>query len=158
MPPNPPWQVPAPRLRPITAIVGHNEPLYADATGMVSSDMELGVVIGPEAAGPPADLAMDHVFGYTICNDTYNRSYQGKTDTAAGGAAVSGVRLGGIATCGKASDGCGPIGPVIVTADEVGSPHDLAAAAWFNGRLRVRAHTSAYYYNVRDTYLSNNTG
>lgn len=152
-PPNPPWQVPAPRLRPVTAMLGHGEPLYADAAGTASSDMELGVVIGPDAAGAAgvdAEVAMDHVFGYTICNDTYNRHYQAKTDAAAGGAAVLGVRLGGIATCGKASDGCGPVGPVIATADEVGSPHDLVASAWFNGRLRVRAHTSAYYYNVRD--------
>jgi 2-keto-4-pentenoate hydratase/2-oxohepta-3-ene-1,7-dioic acid hydratase in catechol pathway len=150
-PPNPPWQVPAPRLRPATAVIGHGEPLYADGTGTVSADMELGVVIGPEAAGVDADAAMDFVFGYTICNDTYDRRYQQMTERTARGATVAGVRLGGIATCGKASDGCGPIGPVIVTADEVGSPHDLSAGAWFNERLRVRAHTSAYYYNVRDT-------
>jgi 2-keto-4-pentenoate hydratase/2-oxohepta-3-ene-1,7-dioic acid hydratase in catechol pathway len=152
-PPNPPWPVPAPRLRPVTALLGHGEPLDADAAGTASSDMELGVVIGPEAAGPAgvdADVAMDHVFGYTVCNDTYDRRYQDKADAAAGGAGVSGVRLGGIATCGKASDGCGPVGPVIVSADEVGSPHDLVASAWFNGRLRARAHTSAYAYSVRD--------
>ena len=152
-PPNPPWPVPAPRLRPITALLGHGEPLEADAAGTAGSDMELGVVIGPEAAGPAgvdAGVAMDHVFGYTVCNDAYDRRYQEKADAAAGGAGVSGVRLGGIATCGKASDGCGPVGPVIVTADEVGSPHDLVASAWFNGRLRARAHTSAYAYSVHD--------
>ena len=139
--------MPATRLRPITAIIGHKEPLYADENDNVSSDMELGIVIGPEAKNVGADTAMDYVFGYTICNDTRNPIYGAKT---APFGSVTGVRMGGIATCDKGGDGCGPIGPVITTADEVGSPHDLEATAWFNGKLRVQAHTSAYYYNVRD--------
>src|SRR5262245_31679918 len=71
--PNPPWQLPAPRLRPATALLGHGEPLEADAAGTASADMELGVVVGPDVPGPErvdAAVAMDYVFGYTICNDT----------------------------------------------------------------------------------------
>jgi hypothetical protein len=68
-PPNPPWQVPAPRLRPATAVIGHGEPLYADETGTASSDMELGVVIGPEAVGVtllPGDVVSLGPSGATV--------------------------------------------------------------------------------------------
>ena len=147
-PPNPPHQIPATRLRPITAIIGHKEALFADENDTVSSDMELGIVVGPEAHDVGAEKAMDYVFGYTICNDTRTPFTGAKI--AHLDSPPTGVRMGGLATCDKGADGCGPIGPVITTADEVGSPHDLGAAAWFNDRLRVRAHTSAYYYNVRE--------
>ena len=146
--PNPPWQVPAARLRPITAIIGHREPLFAHDGDTAASDMELGVVIGPVAQGVGADTAMDYVFGYTVCNDTSSPVFGQKTEPFG---PLTGVRMGGVATGNKGADGCGPIGPVITTADEVGSPHDLTATARFNDRVRVRAHTGAYLYNVRDT-------
>ncbi len=146
--PNPPWQVPAARLRPITAIIGHREPLFAHDDDTAASDMELGVVIGPVAQGVGADTAMDYVFGYTVCNDTSSPVFGQKTEPFG---PLTGVRMGGVATGNKGADGCGPIGPVITTADEVGSPHDLTATARFNDRVRVRAHTGAYLYNVRDT-------
>jgi 2-keto-4-pentenoate hydratase/2-oxohepta-3-ene-1,7-dioic acid hydratase in catechol pathway len=115
---------------------------------MAASDMELGVVIGPVAQGVGADTAMDYVFGYTVCNDTSSPVFGQKTEPFG---PLTGVRMGGVATGNKGADGCGPIGPVITTADEVGSPHDLTATARFNDRVRVRAHTGAYLYNVRDT-------
>ena len=146
--PNPPWQVPAARLRPPTAIIGHREPLFAHDGDTAASDMELGVVIGPPAQGVGADTAMDYVFGYTVCNDTSSPVFGQKTEPFG---PLTGVRMGGVATGNKGADGCGPIGPVITTADEVGSPHDLTATARFNDRARVRAHTGAYLYNVRDT-------
>ena len=97
---------------------------------MAASDMELGVVIGPQAKDVGAETAMDYVFGYTVCNDTSSPVFGKKAESFG---TLTGVRMGGIATGNKASDGCGPIGPVITTADEVGSPHDLTATARFNG-------------------------
>ncbi len=143
----PPWPIPAGRLRPVTAIVGNGEALLCDEYGYVKSDMELGVVIGPEVLPGCADNYMDYVFGYTICNDVRTNYYTNRYKNCEGGARNG---CAGVATCNKASDGCGPLGPVIATADEVGSPHDLLGYSYYNGVLRAIGHTGAYYYNVRD--------
>jgi ureidoglycolate lyase/2,4-diketo-3-deoxy-L-fuconate hydrolase len=75
-------------------------------------EVELGVVIGTRAAYVSEAQAMEHVAGYTVCNDVSERRVQGK-----GG--------GGQWVKGKSPETFGPIGPWLVTQDEIADPHAL---------------------------------
>ncbi|MGK0463203.1 MAG: 2-keto-4-pentenoate hydratase/2-oxohepta-3-ene-1,7-dioic acid hydratase in catechol pathway [Candidatus Azotimanducaceae bacterium] len=74
-------------------------------------EVELGVVIGKPGAYISEDTAMDHVAGYCVINDVSERAFQ--------------IELGGQWTKGKSADTFGPIGPWLVTADEVPDPQAL---------------------------------
>ncbi len=104
-------------------------------------EVELGVVIGQRAkhvteAGAPA-----HVFGYLVTNDVTARDWQQHSPTF---------------TIGKSFDTHGPIGPWIVTADEIGDPHNLVLSCHVNGELRQEASAAEMAYNVwqQIAYLS----
>ena len=106
--PNPPWQVPAARLRPATAIIGHREPLFAHDDDTAASDMELGVVIGPSAQG----IGRRYGHGLRLRLHRLQR-YKVAGLRGENRAVRAGDRraYGRGATGDKASDGCGPIGP-----------------------------------------------
>ena len=74
-------------------------------------EVELGVVIGSEARRVPRERALDHVAGYCVVNDVSERAYQ--------------FERGGQFTKGKSCDSFGPVGPWLVTKDEVLDPQDL---------------------------------
>ncbi len=97
------------------------------ATEMLDYEVELGVVIGRTARRAPADAAREHIFGYVVCNDVSARDWQRHTPTF---------------TMGKSFDTFGPIGPWIVTADEIADPHALGLRCWVNGELRQSSNTS----------------
>ncbi len=107
----------------------------------VDYEVELGVVIGKRAKNVSVENAKEHVFGYVVCNDVSARDWQAHAPTF---------------TVGKSFDTHGPIGPWIVTADEIDSPHDLGLRCWVNGELRQEANTDELVYNVWDqiNYLS----
>lgn len=104
-------------------------------------EVELGVVIGRRAKGVSVDAARGHVFGYVVCNDVSARDWQTHAPTF---------------TVGKSFDTHGPIGPWIVTADEIADPHTLGLRCYVNGELRQDSNTSELVYNVWDqvSYLS----
>ena len=138
-----------PRNRPTTALIGQGETLFADDQGVVKTDMELGFVVGPDARGVSAMEAMDYVFGYTVSCDggkSYYKDKYGKLKDR-----IVHRHLNCASFLSKGSDGQGPTGPVIVTADEVGNPHDLMGKIYFNDIVRGRSHTGAYLDSVRDT-------
>ena len=136
-------KVPHPRTRPVNTIIGEGEPIFANKDHYVKSDMEFGFVIGPDARLVGIDEAMDYVFGYTVCCDTRTKNYNEYYAEACGDKAHHGHRVASAQMC-KASDGCGPIGPYIVTADEVGNPHDLLGHVYFNEIKRARSYTGSY--------------
>ena len=137
-----------PRNRPITSLTGHGENLFPDAKGQVKTDMELGFVVGPDARHVSAEKAMDYVFGYTVCCDGGTSHYKDKYAPLKNGGVHRHINSASFLS--KGTDGQGPIGPVIVTADEVGNPHDLIGKIFFNDTLRGRGHTGAYLDPVRD--------
>jgi 2-keto-4-pentenoate hydratase/2-oxohepta-3-ene-1,7-dioic acid hydratase in catechol pathway len=108
------------------AIVADGEPV-ARPTGSHALDLEveLGVVIGPRAQRVAAATAMDHVAGYVVCNDITARDWQGNRAALAPGERGDGQWLRA-----KGSDTFLPIGPVLVTTDEVPEPHDLRLRSW----------------------------
>jgi len=104
-------------------------------------EVELCVVIGAPAKGVGRNDATRHVFGYTVANDVSARDWQQHSPTF---------------TMGKSFDTHGPIGPWIVTADEIADPHGLAIRCLVNGELRQEAATDDLVYDIWDqiAYLS----
>lgn len=87
---------------------------------------ELGFVIGRRCRHVPRDRAQEVIAGYLIVNDVSVRDWQRRAQTM---------------TLGKSFDTHGPIGPWIVTGDELGDPHRLDLKTWVNGELRQHSNT-----------------
>jgi 2-keto-4-pentenoate hydratase/2-oxohepta-3-ene-1,7-dioic acid hydratase in catechol pathway len=97
-------------------------------------EAELAVVIGTEASNVPADAVMNHVFGYTGFMDVSARKGIGRPD--------------GASFLGKSYDTFAPLGPAIVTADEIPDPHVLRVRYWVNGEPRHDYNTSDIEHGV----------
>jgi 2-keto-4-pentenoate hydratase/2-oxohepta-3-ene-1,7-dioic acid hydratase in catechol pathway len=103
---------------------------------------ELGVVIGRRAVRVPESAALEYVWGYCNANDLSDRDLQVRT---------SQVMLG------KTLDGFLPVGPGLVSADEVGDPQNLRIRTWLNSEIRQDSSTSDMIFSVAElvSYLSN---
>ena len=101
----------------------------------VDYEGELGVVIGETSRHVSAADAHQVIAGYTIVNDVSVRDYQNRTRQF---------------TMGKSFDTHGPVGPVIVTGDELGDPHDLGIRTYVNGDLRQNSNTKHLIFNCYD--------
>ena len=105
-------------------------------------EVELGVVIGKEAKYIDEEDALDYVAGYCVANDISERDFQAKRS--------------GQWTKGKSADTFGPIGPWLVTKDEVPDPQNLAMYLDVNGERMQTGSTSTMIFNVAHivAYLS----
>ncbi len=103
----------------------------------VDYEAELAVVIGRAAKDVSAADAMGHVFGYTVANDVSARDWQKDRDLG-----------GGQFARGKSFDGFCPLGPCIVTADEVPDPQALSVRTTVNGRVMQDGNTADMIYPV----------
>jgi 2-keto-4-pentenoate hydratase/2-oxohepta-3-ene-1,7-dioic acid hydratase in catechol pathway len=102
-------------------------------TEKLDYEVELGLVIGKRAKGVKAAEALDYVFGYFVANDVSARDWQFHTQTF---------------TMGKSFDTHGPIGPWIVTADEVSDPQALGLRCIVNGEERQSSNTGLMIYPI----------
>jgi 2-keto-4-pentenoate hydratase/2-oxohepta-3-ene-1,7-dioic acid hydratase in catechol pathway len=116
----------------VDAIVGPDEPVvYPEhLTEELDYELELAVVIGKPGKWFSADEAMDYVAGYVIFNDITARDIQRRE-----------MESGVFSFC-KAIDTFCPLGPWIVTPDEIPDPHDLAMELRVNGEVRQTSHSS----------------
>ena len=107
----------------------------------VDYEVELAVVIGKTAKYVPEDAALDYVLGYCNANDVSARELQMRTSQW---------------LLGKTSDSFCPLGPYLVTADEVGDPQQLATRSWLNGELRQNSNTADMIFTVAQviSYIS----
>ena len=103
----------------------------------VDFEAELVVVIGKSAKHVPRERAMDHVFGYTIANDVSARDWQKEKDLN-----------GGQFARGKSFDKFCPLGPAIVTADEVADPNALSISLRLNGEVMQQSTTADMIFDV----------
>ena len=119
-----------------TSISGPNDPIMLP-TGSTSTDweVELAFVIGRRARYVEEKDALKHVAGYCICNDVSEREYQIK-------------KGGGQWGKGKGCDTFGPLGPWLVTADEVPDPQKLRMWLKVNGETRQNGSTSTMIFGV----------
>ncbi len=99
-------------------------------------EVELGVVIGRTARRVRAADALDHVAGYLLVNDVSERHYQ--------------KDCGGQWVKGKSCDTFGPIGPWLVTADEILDPQAIDLELKVNGELRQRGNTADMFFSVAE--------
>lgn len=110
-------------------------------------EAELAVVIGRRTKDvSPAD-AMSHVFGYTVINDLSERKFNAGVQNRAKREFDPFFDW----LAGKWFDGSAPLGPEIVTADEVPDPHDLTVRLWLNGELMQDSNTSHMISRVPET-------
>jgi 2-keto-4-pentenoate hydratase/2-oxohepta-3-ene-1,7-dioic acid hydratase in catechol pathway len=122
--------------KPATAVVGPGDvvPLFAHVSMQIDYEVELAVIIGKPGRDIPRDKAFEHVYGYSIVNDVTARDVQ--------------RRHGGQYFKGKGLDGSCPMGPWIVTADEVADPAKLAIRLKVNGALRQDGNTAAMIFDI----------
>jgi 2-keto-4-pentenoate hydratase/2-oxohepta-3-ene-1,7-dioic acid hydratase in catechol pathway len=118
-----------------SSVIAPGEPIRwpADFSTQVDYEAELAVVIGRRTSRVAAAEALSHVFGYTAANDVTARDVQ-KGDK-------QWIR-------GKAADTFCPLGPVVVTTDEVPDPQQLAIGCRVNGEARQASHTREMIFTV----------
>ena len=118
-----------------TAITGPFDPIVIPP-GSTKTDweVELAVVIGKKASYVSERDAMQHVAGYLLHNDVSERAYQ--------------LERGGQWVKGKSCDTFAPIGPYLVTADEITDPHSLDLWLKVNGELMQSSNTSDLIFNI----------
>lgn len=119
----------------VSCVNGPYDPVYLPAiSSMLDYEVELCVVIGQRCRHVSEDDALSVVAGYTIANDFSVRDVQWKSPTW---------------TLGKSFDTHGPVGPWLVTADEVLDPQALSLRLLVNGEVRQDNKTSLMLYGVR---------
>ena len=99
-------------------------------------EVELGVVIGKRAQNVSVEEALSFVAGYCVINDVSERAYQ--------------IERGGQWTKGKSAPGFGPVGPYLVTADEVPDPQALGLRLSLNGEMVQNNFTSDMIFSVAE--------
>jgi len=130
-------------MKTLESAVGANHPVVLPQ-GSVKGDweVELGVVIGSRARYVSEADALKHVAGYCVVNDLSEREFQ--------------LERGGQWDKGKGCDTFGPVGPWLVTADEVGDPQNLSMWLDVNGQRRQTGSTRTMIFGVAQlvSYLS----
>ena len=106
-------------------------------------EVEVGVIIGKKTKNISKDKSMDHIFGFCIVNDVSEREYQLE-------------RSSGQWDKGKAFDTFGPIGPYIVTKDEIKDVQNLNLQLKLNGKIMQKGNTQSMIFGVNHlvSYLS----
>ncbi len=105
-------------------------------------EVELGIIIGKEAKHISEDQAQDHILGYCLVNDVSEREWQ--------------IEKMGQWVKGKSHDTYGPIGPYLVTKDEIEDVNNLKMSLDVNGKRMQTGNTSTMIFNVNEivSYLS----
>src|SRR5208282_5368654 len=131
MPPHQIWFTKA-----VTSINGPFDPIELPiASAQVDYEAELVVIVGKRCKHVPKESAADVVFGYCAGNDVSVRDWQLRTPQW---------------VLGKSFDTHAPIGPWIVTADEIGDPHTVGIRCLVNGELRQNSNTKYLVFSVFD--------
>ena len=124
-------------MKATSAVIGPNDMVMLPR-GSTHTDWEvdLGLVIGKTCKYVTAEEALDYVAGYFVANDVSERHFQ--------------LKLSGSWTKGKSCDTFGPIGPWLVTADEVADPQNLKLGLNVNGQVMQDGHTSKMIFTVAE--------
>ncbi|MDH1181934.1 fumarylacetoacetate hydrolase family protein [Achromobacter mucicolens] len=122
-------------MKTTSAVVGCNDPVVLPKESVKTDwEVELGVVIGEKARYVSEADAMKHVAGYCVVNDVSEREYQ--------------IERGGTWDKGKGCDTFGPVGPWLVTADEIPNPQDLEMWLEVNGKRYQNGSTRTMVFGV----------
>ena len=122
--------------KPTSALVGCNDPVVLPKDSVKTDwEVELGVVIGTKARYVDTADALKYVAGYCVVNDVSEREYQ--------------LERGGTWDKGKGCDTFGPVGPWLVTKDEVPDPQDLSMFCDVDGQRMQEGSTRTMIFGVR---------
>lgn len=123
-------------MKATSCIQGPDDPVMIPrGAEKVDWEVELGIVIGKRASYVTPDNALEHVAGYCLVNDVSERNYQ--------------MERGGTWDKGKGCDTFGPIGPWLVTTDEVTNPQNLDIWLKLNGEAMQTGNTSTMIFDVK---------
>ncbi len=119
-----------------SSLIGHGDTIRwsEEITKEVDWEGELAVVIGKRAFNVSEEDALKYVFGYTIANDVSARDLQLRADTQW--------------TRGKSLDTFCPVGPWVVTRDEIADPHQLSIKTTVSGEVRQNGNTKDFIFNI----------
>lgn len=127
----------------LTSLAGPNDTVeLPEGSEAGDWEVELGFVIGTQAKHVPVADALSHVAGYCLANDVSERDWQ--------------IKRGGQWGKGKSFDGFGPIGPWLVTTDELPDPQNIPIELAVNGEVRQSSSTADMIFSVAQivSYLS----
>ena len=125
-----------------SCVIGHGDFIHLPkVSDKLDYEGELAFVIGKRCRHVPVDKAHQVIAGFTIANDVSVRDWQARSATM---------------MIGKSFDTCGPLGPWIVTSDEVVDPHQLSIKTWIDDELRQDGNTQQMIFNCYEmvAYLS----
>ncbi len=123
-------------LKSLGALCGPNDDVMIPKNSVKTDwEVELAIIIGSTAKCVSEDEAMNHVAGYAVCNDVSEREWQ--------------IERGGSWDKGKGCDTFGPLGPWLVTKDEVADPQDLAMTLDVDGVRMQDGSTRTMIFGVR---------
>jgi 2-keto-4-pentenoate hydratase/2-oxohepta-3-ene-1,7-dioic acid hydratase in catechol pathway len=122
--------------KPPTTVIGTDENILHNPklTQQLDWEVELAVIIGKKGKYVPKEDAMDHVFGYTVINDISARD----------------CRRAGQWIVSKGQDTFAPMGPFLVTKDEIADPHNLNLSLTVNGVEKQNSNTKFMLFNIND--------
>jgi 2-keto-4-pentenoate hydratase/2-oxohepta-3-ene-1,7-dioic acid hydratase in catechol pathway len=116
-----------------SCVTGPKDPIHLPrASNVLDYEGELGFVIGRRCRHVPRERAHEVIAGYCVVDDVTVRDWQFRVPTW---------------TMGKSFDTHGPIGPWIVTGDEIGDPHGLRLRTWVNAELRQDSNTKQLIFD-----------
>ena len=129
-------EVPVYFTKPRTAVIGAGAdiPIFSHVSTQIDYEVELAIIIGKPGRDIAKADAYDHIFGYTIVNDISARDVQ--------------RRHGGQYFKGKGLDGSCPMGPVVVTRDELADPQNIGLRIFVNGQLRQNSTTAQMIFDI----------
>lgn len=139
-------EVPVFFTKPRTAVIGPGDevPIFPHVSTQIDYEVELALVIGTPGRDIPAERAYDHIWGYTILNDVTARDVQ--------------RRHGGQYFKGKGLDGSCPMGPVVVTKDELPDPQNIGLRCLVNGEVRQNSNTAKMIFDIPTLIASLSAG
>ena len=127
----------------LTSIAGPNDDVELPEGSQAGDwEIELGFVIGTLAKNVPVTQALSHVAGYCLANDVSERDWQ--------------IKRNGQWGKGKSFDGFGPLGPWLVTSDELPDPQTISLELSVNGQVKQQSNTADMIFSVAEivSYLS----
>ena len=129
----------------VTSVTAHDADIAIDPalTAQLDWEVELAVIIGRGGRRIPAERALEHVFGYTVLNDLSARDLQFRHKQY---------------FLGKSLDGACPMGPWIVTADEIADPQQLDLRCRVNGVIKQSSNTRHQIFSVAETIATLSRG
>ena len=126
-----------------SCIIGPNDNIVIPKNSKKTDwEVELGIVIGKKAQYISEDKSFDHIFGYCVVNDVSEREFQ--------------IERSGQWDKGKGCDTFGPIGPYLVSKDEIKNVQDLNLELKLNGKITQKGNTNKMIFGVKHiiSYLS----